>query len=172
MTGRYLTTGDNDKTISFTTIDKAGNVTGPTTVIVKADYSVPTVSVASNKTIVSEVSGYNSAVITPTVNADRAGMLADHAEFTWYLNNTALTDAQITGKATAKKTAPAAITIPASLMKSGDNTVKLTIVDSAGNTATSAAVTIKKDVEAPTGNINVNTWYNGAAESGDTTFAK
>lgn len=166
ISGLYLTAGDGNKVINLKTIDQAGNESTVTSVTIKADYSAPTVSLAANKVYVSNLAGYNSVIVTPTVNANNAGMTADHATYQWYLDNTAITNTQIEG-ATADKKAPAALTIPASLLGSGTanqekvaKTIKLTIKDSAGNTATSAPIAVYVDTKAPTGTITVNAWYN------------
>ena len=171
INGLYLTGGDGNKVIRLKTIDKAGNVSAETTVTIKADYSAPTVSFVANKVYVSNIAGHNSVVVTPTVNANIAGMDADHATYQWYVGETAITNSQVTG-ATADKKTPAALEIPASLLGSETpnqektaKTIKLKIKDSAGNEATSTPVTVYVDTKAPDGKITVDAWYNG--EGGD-----
>lgn len=171
ITGLYLTAGDGDKVIKLKTIDKAGNVSAETPITIKADYSAPTVSVAANVVYVSNIAGHNSVVVTPTVNANVAGMIADHATYQWFVGDTPITNTQVAG-ATANKVAPTKLTIPASLLGSGTagqekaaKTIKLAITDSAGNTATSAPVTVCVDTKAPVGTIAVDAWYN--SEGGD-----
>ena len=173
INGLHLTGGDGNKVIRLKTIDKAGNVSAETTVTIKADYSAPTVSLAANKVYVSNIAGHNSVIVTPTVNANNAGMDADHATYQWYVGETAITNAQVAG-ATADKKTPAPLTIPASLLGSEtpnqektEKTIKLKIKDSAGNEATSAPLTVYVDTKAPDGAITVDAWYNG--EGGDHT---
>lgn len=168
INGLHLTGGDGDKVIRLKTIDKAGNVSAETTVTIKADYSAPTVSLVANKVYVSNIAGHNSVVVTPTVNANNAGMDADHATYQWYVGDQAITNTQVAG-ATADKAMPADLTIPASLLGSETpnqektaKTIKLKIKDSAGNEATSAPVTVYVDTKAPVGAITVDAWYNGA----------
>lgn len=167
--GLYLTAGDGNKIIRLKTIDKAGNVSTEFAVTIKADYSAPTVSLVANKAYVSNIAGHNEVVVTPTVNANNAGMDADHATYQWYVGETPITNANVPG-ATADKKTPAALTIPASLLGSETpnqektaKTIKLEITDSAGNKATSAPVTVYVDTKAPVGAINVDAWYNGAS---------
>lgn len=169
ISGLHLTAGDGNKVIKLKTIDKAGNESGETIVTIKADYTAPTVSIAASVAYVSNLAGHNSVVVTPTVNANVAGMTADHATYQWFVGDTPITNTQVAG-ATANKVAPAKLTIPASLLGSGTagqekaaKTIKLAITDSAGNTATSAPVTVYVDTKAPVGAITVDAWYNGAA---------
>lgn len=173
LDGLYLTGGDGNKVIRLKTIDKAGNVSTEFAVTIKADYSAPTVSLVANKVYVSNITGHNEVVVTPTVNANNAGMDADHATYQWYVGETAITNSQVAG-ATADKKTPAALTIPASLLGSETpnqektaKTIKLEITDSAGNKATSAPVTVYVDTKAPVGAITVDAWYN--SEGGEHT---
>ena len=173
INGLHLTGGDGNKVIRLKTIDKAGNVSKEFAVTIKADYSAPTVSLDANKVYVSNIAGHNSVVVTPTVNANIAGMDADHATYQWYAGDKAITNTEVSG-ATADKKAPVALTIPASLLGSetpnqekSEKTIKLKIKDSAGNEAMSAPITVYVDTKAPVGEINVDAWYNG--ERGDHT---
>lgn len=171
ISGLYLTAGDGNKVIKLKTIDKAGNESAETPITIKADYTAPTVSIVADKVYVSNLEGHNSVVVTPTIDAKVAGMTADHATYQWYIGDTAITNAQVAG-ATANKVVPAKLTIPASLLGSATpnqektaKTIKLAVTDSAGNSTTSAPITVNVDTKAPAGAITVDAWYNG--EAGD-----
>lgn len=146
-----LTSGDSSsKTIHAKVIDDAGNITTLTDVIVKYDASKPTVSISPNKTIVSNQTGYDSVVFTPTINANISGVKT----CTLYMDNA--TTGQVWNGS-----APSSITVKAADMgNAGAHKFKLIVLDNAGNSTTSTEVTITKDTTGPSGTVTMSGWAN------------
>jgi len=144
-----LPEGDGDKTIHAKVIDQSGNVTTLDDVTIKLDQTKPTVALSSNKAIISNVSGFNTAVLTLTGTDTGSGV----ASYSLKCGAT-----EISGANTAPPTS-FNLTLANSMVE-GDNTITLTVVDKAGN-SDSKTVTVKLDTIAPTGTIGtLNTWYN------------
>ncbi len=151
-----LTSGDAAaKNVYAKVIDDAGNETTLTSVFVKYDATAPTVSIEaagaeSAPKFVSEVTGFNTVTITPTVDAS----ISDVASYVLLLDDVATTK-------TGTNAVPATITFDAASMGAeGAHTFKLKVTDNAGNTTTSAAVTITKDITGPVGKITMSGWAN------------
>lgn len=151
-----LTSGDAAaKNVYAKVIDDAGNETTLTSVFVKYDATAPTVSIeAATETpgFVSEVAGFNTVTITPTVDAS----ISDVASYVLLLDDVETTK-------TGTNAVPATITFDAASMGAeGTHEFKLKVTDNAGNTTTSAAVTITKDITGPVGTITMSGWANKA----------
>ena len=149
-----LTSGDAAaKNIHAKVIDDAGNETVLTSVFVKYDATAPTVSIeAETETpgFVSEVAGFNTVTITPTVDAS----ISDVASYVLLKDDVETTKSGVDA-------VPATITFDAADMGAeGAHTFKLKVTDKAGNTTTSAAVTITKDTTGPVGNVVMSGWAN------------
>lgn len=159
-----LPEGDGDKTIHAKVIDQSGNVTTLDDVTVKLDQTKPTVALSSNKAIISNVSGFNTAVLTLTGTDTGSGV----ASYSLKCGAT-----EISGANTAP---PASFNLTsANSMVEGNNTITLEVIDKAGN-SDSKTVTVKLDTAVPTGTIGtLNTWYNAqfpiTVTSGDGTGA-
>lgn len=151
-----LTSGDAAaKNIHAKVIDDAGNETTLTSVFVKYDATAPSVSIEavgadSAPKFVSEVTGFNTVTITPTVNAS----ISDVASYVLLLDDVETTK-------TGTNAVPDTITFAAADMSAeGAHTFKLKVTDNAGNTTTSAAATITKDITGPTGTVTMSGWAN------------
>lgn len=149
-----LTSGDAAaKNIHAKVIDDAGNETTLTSVFVKYDATAPTVSIeAATETpgFVSEVTGFNTVTITPTVDAS----ISDVASYVLLLDDKETTK-------TGTNAVPDTITFAAADMGAeGAHTFKLKVTDNAGNITTSAAVSITKDITGPVGSITMSGWAN------------
>ena len=149
-----LTSGDAAaKNIYAKVIDDAGNETTLTSVFVKYDATAPSVSIeAATETpgFVSEVTGFNTVTITPTVDAS----ISNVASYVLLLDDKPTTK-------TGTNAVPDTITFAAADMgAAGAHTFKLKVTDNAGNTTTSAAVTITKDTTGPVGTIVMSGWAN------------
>ena len=149
-----LTSGDAAaKNVYAKVIDDAGNETTLTSVFVKYDATAPTVSIeAATETpgFVSEVAGFNTVTITPTVDA----LISDVASYVLLLDDVETTK-------TGTNAVPDTITFAAADMGAeGAHTFKLKVTDNAGNTTTSAAVSITKDTTGPVGTIVMSGWAN------------
>ena len=151
-----LTSGDAAaKNIHAKVIDDAGNETELTSVFVKYDATAPTVSIEavgaeSAPKFVSEVARFNTVTITPNVDAS----ISDVASYVLLKDDVETTKTGIDA-------VPATITFAAADMGAeGAHTFKLKVTDKAGNTTTSAAVTITKDTTGPVGNVVMSGWAN------------
>ena len=149
-----LTSGDAAaKNIHAKVIDDAGNETVLTSVFVKYDATAPTVSIeAATETpgFVSEVAGFNTVTITPTVDAS----ISDVASYVLLLDDVETTK-------TGTNAVPDTITfVAADMGAEGAHTFKLKVTDNAGNTTTSAAVSITKDTTGPVGTVVMSGWAN------------
>ena len=151
---KKFTSGDSaTKNVHAKIIDEAGNETTLTSVFASVDYSAPDVSIATNKVLVSLVSGFDEFVLTPTVDASIAGCKS----FQWKEDGNNMTVSGASGNG-----APVPLTVPASAIGAeGSHTFTLVVVDNANNSAESASVTVVKDITAPTGSITMAAWYNG-----------
>lgn len=146
-----LPEGDGNKTIHAAIIDQAGTVTQLTDATIILDQTDPTVDLVTDKAIISNVSGFNTAVLTLTGTDSGSGV----ASYSLKCGAT-----EISGANTAPPTSFNLTS--ANSMVEGDNTITLEVIDNAGN-SDSSTVTVKLDTIAPTGTIGtLNTWYNAA----------
>lgn len=144
-----LSSGDGTKTIRAKIIDGAGTESAADPVSILVDTQDPAVSLSTDKAVISNVSGYNTAVLTMS-GTDVGG--SGVASYTLKCGNTTISSG---------------ITVPASFnltsansMIEGANTITLEVIDNAGNT-NSASVTVTLDTTAPTVSISqLDTWYN------------
>jgi len=150
-----LSSGDATKTLKAKIKDEAGSITEPpVNKSVLVDYTVPVISVTSDKTWIAGPDGSDegtikSATLTLTHDESISGLQS------WDLK---CGNTSIKGSLT---TIPATFTLTyANSMVRGANTISFIVTDQAGNTATST-VTVNLDDQKPAGEINsLSTWYN------------
>lgn len=130
--------GDGTKTYHARAINDVGNETDVANYSFVLDQTAPTASISASESKISASGTITSSTIT--FSADDTNI----ASYVVDVNGTTLTSgtAKITG-------GTATITASTSGMKSGDNTIKITVTDKAGNTYTQS-VTVELDTSAPT----------------------
>lgn len=146
-----LPDGEGELVFHGEVMDLAGTEAAADTKKLIVDNTKPAVSIASNKTIISNVSGYEKATLTLSGSDASAGIKS------WDLLCGAVS---IKGAATA---IPASFELTsANQMVEGENTITLTATDNAGNTNT-ATVKVILDTTIPTVSIGtLNEWYTQA----------
>ena len=128
--------------------DSGGNEMSADDRTVTLDTSNPTVSVSSNPGIISNNSGFTTAVLT----LSGTDLVSGVASYTLQVGNVTVDSGA---------TVPASYSLTsADSMVEGSNTITLTVTDNAGNEA-SDTCTVILDTTIPTASINtLNTWYN------------
>lgn len=147
--GITLSSGDGEKTIHAKVKDKAGTEVEAEIKTVTVDTVKPTVSLVSDKTIISKIQGYNTAILTLVGSDSLAGVKS------WALKrgDTAITSGTGSVSTTYNLTSD-------NSLAEGINTITLEVMDNAENT-TSASVDITLDTTSPSVSINtLNEWYN------------
>lgn len=146
-----VTSTSGTKTILAKIIDAAGNEeSASTTPSVYVDLADPVVTISSNKTHISNVSGYETAVLTLSGTDSESGI----ASWDLLCGSTSIKGSLTTIPATFALTSANAMTPNVS------NTITLTATDQAGNTA-AATCTVFLDTIAPTASLaDMNAWYN------------
>ena len=135
-----VSAGNGLKTINAKIKDEAGNEKSALAATVTLDTTKPAVTITSNTSIISNVSGYNIATLTLSGTDSPAG-----------IKSYVLTCGDTTISSGTVIPATFALT-SANSMVEGDNTITLTAEDNAGN-AQSATVTVKLDTTKPTVSI-------------------
>lgn len=156
-----LPAGDGRKIIHAKIIDTAGNITVLEDASVLLDTTAPVVSVTADKSVISAVSGYNSATLTFKITepVPASGI----ASFE-------LSDDKAGSLASYSYTVTSLSVSTAKLVSEGQHTLTVTVTDKAGNVGT-ASCTILVDKTAPTARFTVlpSTWYNKSTISSFTT---
>ena len=142
-----ISAGNGLKTINAKVKDEAGNEKSAAAATVTLDTTDPVVTLTSNVSIISNVSGYNTATLTLGGSDSPAGVKS----YILKCGDTTISSGT---------TIPATFALTsAESMVEGDNTITLIVEDNAGNT-NSATVTIKLDTTKPTVSIGtLNAWY-------------
>lgn len=142
-----LSNGDGQKTINAKVIDSAGNVATTTPATVTVDTVDPVVSLSSDSAVISNVSGYDTAILTMSGVDATSGV----SNYTLTCGDTTISYGS---------SVPTTFNLTsANAMSEGSNTLVLTVEDAAGNSNT-ASVTVKLDTTAPTATIGtLNEWY-------------
>lgn len=143
-----LSANDGSKTVHAKVIDSAGNISTADDVSVRIDTVLPVVSISTDKSIISEVSGFTTAVLTLSGTDASSGV----ASYDLKCGSTTISSGT---------SVPASFNLTsANSMSEGSNTITLTVVDNAGN-SNSANVAVILDTTSPTASItSLNTWYN------------
>jgi hypothetical protein len=146
-----LPDGEGDKIIHGEVKDLAGSTAVADTKKVIVDNTKPVVSNESDKTIISNVSGYSKATLTLSGSDALAGIKSWDLLCGSVSIKGSLTDIPATFELTS-----------ANQMVEGSNTITLSVTDNAGNTNT-AVVNVILDTTNPTVSIGtLNEWYTQA----------
>lgn len=147
-----ISANDGLKTINAQVKDEGGNVSTVATFSFYVDTVAPVVTLTTNKNLISNVSGYNTATLTlSAIDSQGSGVAS-------YVLETVGNPGTVIDQGT---TIPATVGVTSLSggFAEGSNTVRLTVTDVAGNSA-SATVAIILDITAPTVSIGtLNTWY-------------
>ena len=147
-----ISANDGLKTINAQVKDEGGNVSTVATFSFYVDTVAPVVTITTNKNLISNVSGYNTATLTLSAIDNNGSGIAS------YVLETVGTPGTTIDSGTSVP-ASADVTSLSGGFVEGSNTVRLTVTDVAGNSA-SATVAIVLDTTVPTVSIGtLNTWY-------------
>jgi hypothetical protein len=155
-----LSDGDGQKTVRAKVRDTAKNTDYAEAVVTNIDTVLPATSIATDRVLISEVDGFNTAVLTMTATDDAAGLksfsLKCGAET---IKATDIAEFGKDGEGAAKEVKFDLTS--ANSMVEGANTITFTVEDVAGNVETKT-VTVTLDTTAPA-NVKIGTlneWYN------------
>jgi hypothetical protein len=149
-----LSNGDGTKTIHAKVIDGASTEISADDFVVLVDTVAPAnVSISSNKNIISNISGFDTAVLTLAGTDASSGI----ASYNLSCGSTSI----LSGNVDNDHQLPSSFNLTsANSMVEGSNTLTWTVTDAAGNTSTDTC-TVILDTTAPTVSIGtLNTWYN------------
>ena len=143
-----LSSGDGLKTIHVKVQDIAGNVTEGTALTTTLDTTAPVVTLTSDVSMISEVSGYNTVTFNcgATDTNSSAGMT-----YELKLGNTTIKSGTFASSVAVTQTEIEAISAG-----EGNKTFKLYVTDIAGNTGESTSIVITLDKVAPTFSLSPN----------------
>ena len=155
-----LSDGDGQKTVHAKVRDTAKNINSADPIVTNIDTVLPTTSIATDRVLISEVEGFDTAVLTMTATDDDAGLksfsLKCGAET---IKSTGIAEFGKDGEGAAKEVKFSLTS--ANSMVEGANTITFTVEDVAGNVETKT-VTVTLDRTAPA-NVKIGTlneWYN------------
>jgi hypothetical protein len=151
-----LSANDGAKTVYAKLIDASGSATVPVSYTINIDTVIPEVALTApkndateTKTLISAVAGHNSVELTMKGIDAAAGVKS-------YI----LTVGETVLASGSEEEAPVSFVVDSSMLVEGDNTIKLTVVDKAENSA-SKEVVIELDKTAPTFDVPaLDAWYN------------
>jgi hypothetical protein len=149
-----LSNGDGTKTIHAKVIDGASTEISADDFVVLVDTVAPAnVSISSNKNIISNISGFDTAVLTLAGTDASSGI----ASYNLSCGSTSI----LSGNVDNDHQLPSSFNLTsANSMVEGSNTLTWTVTDAAGNASTDTC-TVILDTTAPTVSIGtLNTWYN------------
>jgi hypothetical protein len=146
-----LSSGDGTKTIKAKIQDIAGNVTTLTDVSVVLDTTAPVVTLSSDVSVISAVSGYDTVTFACGATDTNS---AQGLSYELKLGNDV-----IKSGAFASSVAVTQAEIEAISSGEGNKSFTLEVTDVAGNTGVSTAVVITLDKTAPTGSVSASAYY-------------
>lgn len=158
-----FTSGAGVKTVHAKVVDRAGNETTLTDVVVKVDLTGPTLTLTASPTAInaSSSSTLTYAVSDPNISSDP--VVAGSGIASWNIKINSSSTAIKSGTSAVSSTT-VAVNKDSAGMQEGSNTITLTATDNAGNTSTKTA-TVIYDKTGPTVSITSptgNPWKNAA----------
>ncbi len=143
---------DGTRTVNCKIIDDAGNETLLEPRSITLDTTAPAVTLTRDKHFISNVTGYNTVTITPSVTETSSSIAS------WALK---VGDKEIYSGSATIPTSGWNLTSTNSLAENQDNSITLTVTDVAGNIGTSEAVLVWLDTSTPEVGITaLDPWYN------------
>lgn len=144
-----LSAGDGTKTLHAKVIDRAGTESDVATATVVYDNTIPAVSLSCDRTIISNVEGFEKAVLTITATDATAGI----DNYTIKVGETSISSGNTTVPGTLEVTS-------VNSLAEGINVITLTVTDKAGN-SDSKSVNLILDTTVPTVTApQLEAWYN------------
>lgn len=150
-----LSSGDGLKTIHVKVQDIAGNITEGSALTVTLDTTAPAVTLSSDVSVISAVSGYDTVTFacgaTDTNSAQGLSyelkLGDDVIKSGVFTSSVAVTQAEIEAISSGE----------------GNKSFTLEVTDIAGNTGVSTAVVVTLDKTAPTGSVSASTYYTSSS---------
>ena len=150
-----LSNGDGLKTVHVKVQDVAGNVTEGSALTVTLDTTAPVVTLSSNVSVISAVSGFDTVTFTcGATDTNSAEGLSYELK---------LGDDVIKSGTFAASVAVTQAEIEAISAGEGNKSFILEVTDVATNVGTSTAVVVTLDKTAPTGSVSASTYYSNSS---------